>query len=102
MVLGCAQTPLSLWKPSVLSFCLILLAVPCGARTEHRGKGLFTILHSFVELLEFLDRVFWWDPMFFMSFRVVVGCFPQPQMASEKVPARSVQKRHFRGGVVLE
>ena len=32
-----------------------------------------------------------------MPFCVVVGCFPQPPIASEKVPARSVQKRHFRG-----
>ena len=36
-------------------------------------------------------------PCPFVPFCVVVGCFPQPPIASEKVPARSVQKRHFRG-----
>ena len=36
-------------------------------------------------------------PCPFVPFCVVVGSFPQPPIASEKVPARSVQKRHFRG-----
>ena len=48
MIPGYAQTPLSLWKPFGFA-CLELMAVPCGARTEHRsieGKKLFRVFSN--------------------------------------------------------
>ena len=51
----------------------------------------------FVAFVKLLDPGILWNPVSFVVVVAVVVVVVVVMMASEKFPARSVQKRHFRG-----
>ena len=74
-------------------FGVILLEIQRKYKRKYKVGGV----GHFEHLSDCWISCFRGIPCPFVPFCVVVGCFPQPPIASEKVPARSVQKRHFRG-----